>query len=568
MKKLFLLVCILLIAMVPLAAQEEPGTGGPVIEGNSSGSINFSSLNPLRCWGTDCSVITNMLFPNLINIDPATTLYAPNTPDSLATGWDISDDGLVYTFYLREDAYWTDGEQITAEDVLFTANALYIDEIEASSWASFASVVESVEMIDDFTIQMNLYDAACTAFGDIAIPVIPSHLFEEPMDMVDHDFDFNPSPSYGIFQFLELNAGDRLSLAANQNAFWAENAVIPEGYLYVDVPDATVEMERFLAGEFNFTSGVATEHRDRIREADVQYFEYDGISWGYIGFNLGDPANPQNGVDDDGNVVPQDPHPIFGDVRVRHALQMALDVENIIDAALFGEGAVMPSFVVPWSWAFNQEIADNYPYGYDPAAAVALLAEAGWVDHDGDTETPLVCQGCLYADEGAEFTFELLTNDGNDARYRMGVMVQDQLREIGIDMAFTPMEFNTMIENTASQEYDAYLLGWSAGFPYDPDPSWFLSVEEDIIEWGFNDVSYYNEEFVDLMNEAKYLSGCDFDERAELYRQMQQIFMDDMPYIMIYIAQGMYAAQPDVENWSPYPNQSRWNVEQWTVRQD
>lgn len=571
MKKYLFAVCLLLVLIVPLTlvGAQEPGEGGAVIEGNPSGSINFSSLNPLRCWGTDCSVLTNMMFPTLIGVDPPNAVLAPGAPGGLAIDWEASEDGLTYTFTLRDDLAWTDGEMISAEDVAFTFNAILSEEIEAASYGSVVDTVDSVELIDDSTIAITLTTPACTALTDIAIRIIPEHVFVDFADMVGHDFDFNPSVSYGVFGFHELMAGDRVTLIGNQDWAWAAEGVMPEGYLYVDVPDSTVEVERFLAGEFNFTSGVATEHRNRVREdAGAQIYEYPANSWGYIGLNLGDPANPQNGLDDDGNLIPQDPHPIFGDVRVRRALQQALDVEGIIDAALFGEGSVMPSFDVPSSWAFNEDLKDNYPYPYDTEAATALLDEAGWVDDDGDPETPRVCQGCMYAEEGTPFTFELLTNEGNDARYRMGVMVQDQLRAMGIEMTFTPMDFNTMIENTASQAYDAYLLGWSPGFPYDPDTSWFLSPEQDIIEWGFNDVSYYNEEFVALQEEAKNLPGCDFAARAEIYAEMQEIFMHDMPYIMIHNTQGMYAAAADMEGWAPFPLQSRWNIHQWVARQN
>ena len=573
MKRFLLIVGVLLVVVISftVGAQEiGPGEGAPIIEGNFSGSQNFSSLNPLRCSGTDCSVITALLFPNLLGVDE-NGVIVPDAQDAVTKTWEVSEDGLTYTFHLRDDLYWSDGVQITANDLAFSIEAIFhSEEAEVAGGLSYlAGEIASYEVVDDFTLIIVLNTAACTNLVNISfIPAVPLHVFGDDYTTLDyttlngHDFDTNPGVTSGVFDFLELIPGERVALSANQDYLWSMNdQVIPQGYLYVDVPDQTVQIERFLAGELSLVSAVPTASREQIRAAEnVQYYEYPGNTWGFIALNLANPDNPQPGMDEAGAIIPQDPHPIFGDARVRRAMWMAMDVVGIIEAGMFGEGYPLPSYDIISSWAYDDTLA-TVPYDVD--AAGALLDEAGWtMGDDGVRE----CHGCLYAEEGAKFSFELITNEGNEARGRMGVMAQDQLRQVGIEVIFTPMDFNTMVDLSVNQTYDAYLLGWNNGFPYDPDLSWLFLPEQDAPGFGYNDVSYYNPEFVDLINQAKNVPGCDTAARAELYHEMQRIFQEDAPYIMIYSNTGMYAASSDTENWVPYPNQLRRTISGW-VRQ-
>ena len=266
MKRFLFFLLIVALLGVPILAQEDvaPGEGLPIIEGNSSGSINIGSLNPLRCLATDCSTVTNMLFPTVIGVDPETAYYAPNAADGLASGWEISEDGLTYTITLREDIFWSDGEQINADDVIFTLEAILSDEIESTQSAPLLGVIDSVTKIDDFTIEITLQAASCTALNDISTRVVPEHIFSDFADMVDNDFDRNPSVTSGVFTFGSIDEGERVVLLADQEYEFAD-AVYPQGWLYVDVPDTAVEYERFLAGELNLIA-VPTENRAEIRE--------------------------------------------------------------------------------------------------------------------------------------------------------------------------------------------------------------------------------------------------------------------------------------------------------------
>jgi len=157
MKRILIVILLFSLLAVPIAAQSVgPGEGLPIIEGNTSGSINIGSLNPLRCLATDCSTVTALLFPTVFGVDPQSAYFAPNAPDGLASDWSISDDGLVYTINLRQDLYWSDGQQITADDVVFTLEAILSDEIESTQSSALLDVIDSVRKVDDFTVEVTL----------------------------------------------------------------------------------------------------------------------------------------------------------------------------------------------------------------------------------------------------------------------------------------------------------------------------------------------------------------------------------------------------------------------------
>jgi peptide/nickel transport system substrate-binding protein len=574
----FLVFALLVVAVaLPLTAlAQEPGSGGPIIEGNFSGSANMSSMNPIRCSGTDCRRITDLLFPYVVWGSGDTQTFGrvgePTVVQSLATDWTVSEDGLTYTVTLRDDAVWSDGEPITAEDVKFSFEAIASEQAEAALYQGTVNGSEAnpngifeVNIVDDYTVDFVFQNASCAALDVIGFPVIPAHAFGfdgdfEAFDysvLVGHEFDTNPSITSGPFMFGSLTAGESIGLVANPD--YIEGGTIPAGFIYRDAPDQTVLIEQLLAGESNFIDNPVVTRREDIRNAEnVQNFDYPGASWTYIGFNLADPSNPQNGTEADGTPIDQGQHPMFGDVRVRRALQMAINVPDIVEGAVAGEGTQMASSFIPSSPFLDETLE---PIAYDPEGAAALLEEAGWVlNADGLRE----CQGCGTAEDGTLFEFSLITNAGNPVREAVGVITQDLLGELGITVNFEALDFNTVLDNMYSQTYDAYILGWRESWPANPDQTQIFTGSNDNVENnGSNVNSYYNPEFEAILREAATVPGCDFDQRKELYARSQAILQEDQPYVFLYVANGMYAASTDIEGFDPRANAPLWNVNAW-----
>jgi peptide/nickel transport system substrate-binding protein len=577
---IFLLV-IVALALAPMSVfAQEPGSGGPVIEGNFGGSANFGALNPLRSNDTATNRITALMFPTVVGASGITQTFAKVGDEAvygaLTTGWTVSEDGLVYTFKMREDAFWTDGTPITTTDVKFSFDAIASGVIDAPLFGYFnlaegnPTGVKEIRIIDDYTYEAVFEVASCTALGlGGGFSVVPAHVwnYDGSPDfdfsvLKDHPFDTGPTVAFGPFEFASFNPGEAVAVKATTT--WADGPVIPSGFVYRDVPDQTVLVEQFLAGETNFIDGPAVARRPDIRAAaNVVAVDMPGNAWDYVGLNLADPANPQPGRDENGDPIDQGQHPIFGDVNVRRALQHAINVEEIVSGAVFGEGSVMASSQIPTSWALDPNLA---PIPYDPELAAQMLDEAGWpLGPDGVR----VCQGCLYAEEGTPFEFDLITNQGNTRREAIGQIIQDELYNLGINVNFQAVDFQTLIDQTfGAQTFDAYILGWRQGFPDDPDQiQLFGSANDDPANQASNSISYYNPRFEELSLQAAALPGCDPAERAQIYYEIQKILQDDQPYLWLFVQNTMYAASTEVAGFAPYANAPLWNVHTWTIAQ-
>ncbi len=566
------------LAIVPAVAQDGAAQGGVIVEATFSGDP--ASFNPIIGSDTASRRITNLIFPGFLAADPSQGIIVGSDPADPLSGraivsdWTISDDGLVYTFNLRTDYVWNDGTPITSADVIYTWNAIQAgtENIVDTPLTFLVDSIVSVEAPDANTIVVTYSTAECTALSYAgSLYPVPSHVLPADLTLLNDDpFNLAPTVSGGPFTFGEIRPSELVSLLPNQEyPDAALGYVSPAGFIYKQVPDQTVVVEQFLAGETNAIDNAPVNRRSDIDAAvaagEKEDYRFPGLAWDYLALNVADPNNPQNGADADGNPIPQGNHPLFGDVRVRQAIANAIDVDAIIQAALFGEGDRMTSFIIPASWAYNSDLP-TIPF--DLSAAAALLDEAGFIDHDNDVTTPRIAQGAMYAEDGTPLRFTLFSNQGNSRREAVGTLVQDQLAQVGIQVDFQTIEFNTQLDIMDSQTFDAFILGWRNGFPDDPDATQLFTTVGDVVGGGSNDVSYYNERFIELNSAAKSATetnGCDVPARTEMYHEMQAIFQADLPYIPLYTIGGHFAADASLSPWTPYGGGENlyWNVDQW-----
>ncbi|MCA0452979.1 MAG: ABC transporter substrate-binding protein [Chloroflexi bacterium] len=555
--------------VVPAVAQDAPapGTGGIIIEGNAGGDP--ATLNPVLASDTSSARMIGFLFPNLLSIDPATALFRQDSPDALVTSWDITEEGKVYTFHMRDDWTWTDGEPITADDVLYHWDAIKSGVVDTQE-VFYLDVIDSVEKVDDYTFKVTFKNIDCTALNTAGgLVPMPAHAL--PTDFAElntADYNLNPAVTSGVFSFGEFRAGEQVSLVANQEYGGAtDGQVIPEGFIYKVVPDQVVALEQFLAGETNVIDTPDVGRRDDILQAQtdgkVTAYQYPGNSWDYLMLNYADPNNPVSAKDEAGNALDQGHHPLFADPKVRQAVSLGIDVDAIVKGAVFGYGTRMASTMNPASWAYDTELPFIIQ---DIEQAQALLDEAGFVDDDNDPSTPRVAQGAMYAEDGTPLKFTLYTNEGNSRRGTVGTLVQDQLKQIGFEVDFQAIDFNTLLDIMDNQTFDAVILGWRNGYPDDPDQTQIFSTNSDVVPGGSNNMSYSNPKVDELMEQARVLPGCDPEARAEIYHEIQALMQADLPYIPLYSIEGMYAGSSSIENFGPYPSQLYWNVDTWALR--
>lgn len=584
-----LVVALLAALMVaPAAAQEEDeGEGGIIVTGTFGAGPN--TFSPIFCNGTDCRDVERFMFNGLIGVDIDTGQAVAPNPGAVASSFELLEDGRTYRFVIREDMFWSDGTPITIDDLLYSWEVIKNYE-ESGYLFPFVSEdqIEDVVQVDDVTLDVTLYEPNCQGIWDAAsLEPWPSHFFSqfELSELEDLPFNQAPDITSGPFLFGDYRAGEFTILRGWDDYVDAELGFVnPTGMIQRIFSDQTVMAEDFLSpnGQINIETSIDVGRKDDVFAAaetgDYQTFEYSpGDSWDYMGFNTADPNNPQPALDADGNRIDQGIHPIFGDKLVRQAISHGVDVDAVIEGAVFGHATRMSD---PWMpggfWDSGIE-----PRAYDTAIALELFAEAGWVPQNPDAEAgpdnPLVCQDCLYAREvdaefnGSPLEFELITNAGNTRREAIALVIQDELAQVGVTVNTDFIEFNTLISDRVfgAQNYDAYILGWRAGVPDLPDMIQLFSAASDNPEvTGSNTTSFYNERFYELEAIAldpAQTNNCDLETRREIYNEMAQIMADETPYMWLYVQNGLYAVRSDVQGFDPRAQFAWWNVDTWSV---
>ncbi|MCU0497350.1 MAG: ABC transporter substrate-binding protein [Anaerolineae bacterium] len=562
------------ILSLPIFAQEMPGAGegGPIILPNFGADI--STLNPFLSTDGTSSTVWARLYPALLGLDNEVGYYAPGAAGGLVSDWSISDDGLVYTFTLRDDWVWSDGTPVTSADVLYSWEVIVDENVTVNSnLITLRDLISSVEAPDAQTVVITFVNPDCNALDSAAtIPVVPAHVWREAFpnnaDMNESDFNLTAPVTSGVWRFLNYRPGEQVTLVPDQNYPDAEAGyIVPQGWIFKNVADQTIQVEQFLNGQLT-TMGVPQNRQqellDLVNGGQYVGFESERANYRFVGLNLADPSNPQPGLDEEGNLIEQGIHPILGDVRVRQALNYAMNFEELNEGAFFGFGIQGATHSRPDSWAHNNDIQ---PYPFDPERAAELLEEAGWTDSDGDGVRE--CNGCETAEAGTLLEFELLTNAGNTSQEALGTILQDQWGQVGFNVNFQAIDFNVLVETFTGQTFDAVMIFWGFGFPADPDGiTVTFAPENDVPGIGFNAVSYSNERVTELLDEARALPGCDLEERAALYGEVQQILHDESPWIWIGGSKTLTVGQPYIQGWSPMPNAASptlWNEDSWVI---
>jgi len=548
-----------------------PGKGGPIIVPNFGTDI--ATLNPLLVQDGPSGDVVAQLFPGFIAADPDTSLPKPAGPGALAKSWTTSQDGLTFTFTLRSDWKWSDGTPITSADVKYAYDAVSSGKFQ-NNYQSFFDNIASVDAPDPTTIVVKLKTVDCSAIFIISgLPVVPSKTYQQVYSTdfakmtPDNPYNLKPTVSAGPFKFSNFRPGEQVTLLADQTYPDAiAGHVIPQGWIYKNIADQTLEISQFLAGKITYIQSVPESRRAEMKklgdQGKLQYFEAPSSGHQLISFNLTEPANPQSGVDKDGKPVQQGHHPVFGDVRVRQAFAMSVDHDALNKGAFDGFGSPSATLVLPDTWAFD---ADLKPWPYDPAKAAALLDQAGFVKDPSNPTGPRVANDkAMYAKPGTKLEFTLTSFSGNPSVDASNVLIQDELKATGFKMDIETIDFQTMVQKTEAHKYDAsvFFLGMD---PNDPVNTLIgqLGLPATILGSGLNTGSWYNKEFDDTLKQARSLAGCDINARKKLMARVQEIFLNEVPWYIVNYSSVATIAQPDLKNFAPKRFSVTWNLDAW-----
>lgn len=533
MRRLSVLFIVFLIAL-PLSGVIAQGSADTIVIRTLGNVTNF---NPVLTTDGGSLQAYNLLWPAPFKTDVMTSEWTPGL-----TSWTISEDNLTYTFKIRDDAVWSDGTPITAADMKFVIDAVQSDVVQ-SVLEPNASLITAVNIIDDKTYEIVLSEVNCAALGNFStFRFLPSHRFAPDFsDFETNTITTNPDISGGPYILDEWVPDEFQRFHANPTYFEGE-ARIP--FLVNRIlQDPTLMITALQAGEIDYANMQGDTFEQIGNKDDLNYQAFPAISVGFVSLNWADPTNPQAAYDADGNLVEQTPHPLFSDPRIRQAVAMGYNKDDIIASLGENGGTRLLSFVVPGlAWAYNTDIE---PWPYDPEAAAALLDEAGWVDSDGDG---------IRDKDGQKLAFTVTYSDLVKYFDTTALIMQDQLGQLGFEVTLDKMEWATYLEEAYfGQKYDATPISNSR--PTAPDPNDFTSLllsRQDVPGGGGNNIaSYVNPEVDALIEQGRTVAGCAPEDRAPIYKQLQEIIRNDVAYDFTLTPNFYQIANKRVGNFRP-----------------
>ncbi|MFN7941278.1 MAG: ABC transporter substrate-binding protein [Thermoanaerobaculia bacterium] len=454
--------------------------------------------------------------------------HPPTLRPGLAESWEFSPDHTLLTFHLRPGLAWSDGAPLTAEDVRWTWLAETSPEV-AWNYSETKQNISDVEVLDPRTVRFHFRATGVTQLLDaVEGGILPKHLwgtvpFAEWRQRADWFRDHLATS--GPFLLAEWKPGEQLVLGRNPRYF---EPGLPrlDRVVFRILPDQTAQLEMLLGGQLDFVWGILPRDAERVRQRPgLELLHFDNRQYEYICWNSRRPP--------------------FDDPEIRRALTLGIDRQALVDALLRGFGRIATTAILTNVWAYDRDLR---PWPYDPAEARRILAARGFRDSDGDG---IVERG------GKPFSFELTTNSSNQQRIDATVMVQDQLRRIGVEARPRTLEIHTLTRNNVAHDFDATLSGWAIDTSLDLGFA-FHSRE---IDSGYNFGSYRDPELDSLIERSRAV--LDPAAGLAIYRRMQEILHRDQPYTFLYEPERLCGVSRSVRDVHPNSLSAYFNLHEW-----
>ncbi len=508
------------------------------------------SFNSVIAKETSTTSITGLMFEGLTTVDGVTTEVEP----SLAESWEVAEDKKTWTFHLRQDVKWFDGEPLTADDVVFTFNRLIYNEDIPTSARDILNIEGEffkVEKVDDHTVRITTPKPFAPFLRSIGTEIMPKHVLEKSVEegRFNSTWGIDTPPSdiigTGPFKLKEFKPGQHVILERNPN-YWKKDATgnrLPylDQIVILSVPNQDIQVLKFQAGELD---GLGLRGQDfpllKPKEQEGNFTIYNaGPTFGsnFVFFN----RNPRK--DDEGKPFVE-PHKLkwFTDINFHRAVAHVVDKETIISNVMNGLGYPQDS---PLSAAAKFFFNPNTKkYEYDLSKARAILERAGYKDRDGD--------GWIEDEEGNRVEFNLLTNSGNQVRENIALIIQDDLKKIGMKVNYAAILFNSLVTRIdATYDFDAVILGLTGGIePHSGKNVWHSSGH--LHMWNPKQKSPATE-WEKEIDEIFEKGAVELDEnkRKELYDRWQVIVSEQLPMIYTASAASLTAVRNKFGNLKP-----------------
>lgn len=532
--------------------------------GNFGGALVSSTIgegpktfNPFNTKDATSATMADTMFDGLVTSRPDTGEVIPK----LAKSFEISPDGKTYTFHLRKGIKWSDGKPITANDVVFTWDKIILAGLGNTSTRDSVLIdgqLPKVEKIDDYTMKFTTIKPFAPFLRILSAPIAPKHIFEPAVKKGAKYFDsfmsttINPKDLVvsGAFKLKEYVPAQRIVFERNPDYYVINlnNEKLPylDKIIYLIVGDLNNEILKFEAGELDVISLRGSNvGRYKKREATSDFIIYDiGPDTGtmFVAINMNKRKNEQGK-----SYVNPVKQVWFNDINFRNAIDWAIDRQAMVNN--IANGLASPLFTSESlnSIYLNKKLASGHPKDLNKAKEYLKKSGFYWKNK------------VLYDRKGNKVEFDLYTNAGNTEREAIGVMVKQDLDDLGMKVNFKPVEFNSLVNKLVnSYDWDLVIMGLT-GTPLEPHNGknvWYSNGSLHLFNQRPADIKVtdrlpWETQLDKIIDEASL--KITFNDRKKLYDEYQQIIYDEKPIIYLYSPIRVTAIRKKFGNIYPSP---------------
>ncbi|MDF1881371.1 peptide-binding protein [Sulfurimonas sp. MAG313] len=478
-------------------------------------SSNPARLNPLLATDSASSEIVGFIFNALLKYDKT----GKNIIGDLAKSYEFLDD-VTLIFHLRPDVLWHDGKKFSADDVVFTFDLIHSPKV-VTPYTSTFRMVKSVVALDPLTVKVVYKKPYFKALETWMMQVVPKHILEHEENIMGSSFNKKPIGT-GPYKLTKLEFSKNIELTAYEDYF--EHKPFIEKISFHVISDPSTRFLMLRSKQIDIGS---LEPMQLERQVKKEFFEYYqkiekiSHSYTYLGFNLRLKK--------------------FQDERVRQALSLAVNRDELVDILYLGHAQVCTGPFLPGGPSFNEKV---HAPSLDLLKAKALLKEAGY-------------------DENNPLDFEISTSNSSEVRPYAAQIIQHQLAKIGVNVRLRVMEWQAFLNMVVfPREFDTVLLGWSLSLSPDPYSLWHSDNDK---PGAFNFIGYKNDKVDALITKAEGI--IDREALSTVQKEIFKTIVEDNAYLFLYIPNSISVINKNIHPIEPTINGFWHNQIEWKITQ-
>jgi peptide/nickel transport system substrate-binding protein len=497
---------------------------------------DLNSVNPIRAIsGTEYEFL-NLNYDLAIQFNPKDLGPAPG----LVTNWEHSSDGLTWTYTVRTDATWQDGQPLTAKDIAFTYDFMVKNQI--SAFSSYFPFTESVTAPNDTTVVWKTSKPTMAPEFPPWVYILPQHIWGGFDKTEAKNYEKIPVVGSGPFQLIEWKKGQFWKFKSNPN-YW-QGAPYIHTLIFQKYDNAEAMVTALKNGEIDYAENIPADLFETLKSVQgVATHVPTPTTFSQLSFNMTPNGQPAPTCKSCGDSTA---HPALQDPVVRKAVEMAIDKQSLVEKVLRGYGTPGTTIVPPAFKQWHWEPPSSDVIDFNIQGANDLLDQAGYKDTDGDGIRNMPGGG-----ENLSFRFYVLSNE--PAEIKAAPFIKGWLKQIGIEIKPETISEGKLIDNWYANDYDLYMWGWGP----DPDPDFILSTYTTSQCESWSDTCFSDKQYDSLYTQQR--TEIDVAARQQTIDQMQQIVYQQIPEVVLYYTSDLQAYRSD--RWTgfvPMPQPGGW----------